>query len=114
MAGDRNERRKFPRYSYNIGVEVRQGNAKAGYWGNVDDISLGGCYINTFSPIVSGTDVILRFKLEELDILVAGRVATCHPGVGMGVQFSSFLSDDGANQLQILIANLERSGPPKD
>ncbi|SRR5579872_7567037 len=108
-APNNNERRKFPRYVYNIGVEVRTGHAKSGYWGNIDDISLGGCYVKTFSPLTAGTEVVLRLKAETVEILVTGSVATFHPGVGMGVRFKSFLSEDGENQLKILVANLERS-----
>src|SRR5579883_3029872 len=107
-APDHSERRKFPRYSYNIGVEIRTDSAKAGYWGNVDDISLGGCYIKTFSPLPVGTNVTLRLKTDSVEILTSGIVATFHPGVGMGVQFNNFLSPDGENQLKTLLATLER------
>lgn len=107
------ERRKFPRYSYNIGVEIRKPDATAGYWGNVDDISIGGCYINTFSPIPAGTELVLRFKVENGDILVAGKVATCHPGVGMGIQFLRFIGENGEAAMNSLVTALERSGPPR-
>ena len=113
MSGDNNKQRKFPRYSYHVGVEVRQDGARAGYWGNVDDICLGGCYINTFSPLRTNTDVVLLFKPENVEIAVSGHVVTFHPGVGMGVEFTNFISADGESQLKNLLATLEKDGQGK-
>ena len=109
MSDEKDKHRKFPRYPYHIGVEVRQSGAKTGYWGNVDDICLGGCYINTFSPLRTDTEVLLLFKPDTVEIAVSGHVVTCHPGVGMGVEFTSFVSVDGDSQLQNLLAGLEQS-----
>lgn len=113
MSGEYAKHRKFPRYSYHVGVEVRQNGAKGGYWGNVDDICQGGCYINTFSPLQTNTDVMLLFKPDTVEIAVTGHVVTCHPGVGMGVEFTNFANADGDRELKNLLATLEKSAQGK-
>ena len=48
------ERRRFPRYVCDTGVRIHPEKGHAGYWGTVGDISLGGCYVFTFSPLPAG------------------------------------------------------------
>jgi len=45
------ERRSHVRYICDGGVEVRTEGSTTGFWGTLTDISLGGCYVQTFSPL---------------------------------------------------------------
>jgi hypothetical protein len=96
------ERRKHPRYSCDLGVEVRVSDAGAGYWGTLADICLGGCYVSTFSPLPVGTDVVLVLKSPNLEISMSGTVVTAHPGVGMGVQFVGVPAEGQAHLKSLL------------
>ena len=53
------------------------------------DVSGGGIFLNTPSPLASGSDVELSFRLspDGPDIACSGRVVYAVPGVGMGIQF---------------------------
>lgn len=107
------EKRKYPRYSCDLGVEVRVAGAKSGYWGTLADICVGGAYVTTFSPLPIGTAVVLVIKNNNLEINIAGKVATFHPGVGMGVQFAGFMSPNGEAYLQTLLDELALSAAQK-
>lgn len=100
------EQRKHPRYSCNVGVEVRVADSKTGYWGTLADICLGGCYVSTFSPLPLETPVVLVVKSKNLEISIAGKVVTFHPGVGMGIQFAGSMTADGENELKSLLEAL--------
>lgn len=100
------EKRKHQRYSCDLGVEVRVAEAKTGYWGTVADICLGGCYVNTFSPLPIGTPVVLAIRTKNLEVTMHGKTVTFHPGVGMGVQFAGSLSPEEEGHLKSLIGNL--------
>lgn len=53
------------------------------------DVSGGGIFLNTPSPLASGSDVELSFRLspDGPNIACSGRVVYALPGVGMGIQF---------------------------
>jgi hypothetical protein len=112
MADQHKERRKHPRYACDVGVQVRPEGSGGGYWGTLADISLGGCYVYTFSPLTAGTVLSLTLRTGEREILAAGTVVTSHPGVGMGVEFSAFLTPEGDAHLKAFIAVLEAAIKP--
>lgn len=103
------EKRKYQRYTCDLGVEVRVANAKTGYWGTLADICVGGCYVTTFSPLPLGTSVALVIKSKNLEINIAGKVVTSHPGVGMGVQFDAFVNANGEPCLKSLLDELAQA-----
>lgn len=53
------------------------------------DVSAGGIFLNTPSPLASGSDVELNFRVspDGPEIACSGRVVWALPGVGMGIQF---------------------------
>jgi hypothetical protein len=107
MADQSKERRRHPRYACDVGVQVRPERSGGGYWGTLADISLGGCYVYTFSPLNVGTVLSLTLRTGEHEILAAGNVVTSHPGVGMGVEFIAFPTPEGDSGLKSFIAVLE-------
>ncbi|HEV2987134.1 MAG TPA: PilZ domain-containing protein [Candidatus Angelobacter sp.] len=108
MPAEFQERRRHSRFTCDLGVEVKTLDAKSGYWGTLGDISLGGCYIYTYSPLPSGADVALRIKTEGAEIAMVGKVVAFHPGVGMGIEFQGGSMEGAENNLKDLIGSLER------
>jgi hypothetical protein len=108
MAPEFQEKRKHARYPCDLGVEVRTADAKTGYWGTLGDVSLGGCYVYTFSPLPAGTTVILVIKTSEAEIDASGKVVAFHPGVGMGIEFQGFINEGGESQFRTLLASMEK------
>jgi PilZ domain-containing protein len=97
------KQRRHERYACDVGVEIRNADSGSAYWGTLADISLGGCYVNSFSPLPQGTSVILLIKPEAGQINVKGVTVSFHPGMGMGIAFMEFMSPDDEMHLKNLI-----------
>lgn len=106
MAVEYTERRRFPRYPCDTGVLIHLEEGNGGFWGTLSDISIGGCYIYTFSPLGVGQVVVLEIKASGKEINIAGKTVSSHPGVGMGVAFTQFRNADGEQILKSYIAHL--------
>lgn len=109
------EKRRFPRYPCDTGVQIRAGEASGGFWGTLSDISLGGCYVYTFSPLPLGQSVTLAIKANGVDISITGKTVSSHPGVGMGIAFDGFTQQDGEKDLTTYLnhlASLPKSSAP--
>jgi hypothetical protein len=106
MAVEYKQQRKFPRYPCDTGVLIHLEKGNGGFWGTLSDISAGGCYVYTFSPLPLGQAVMLQIKANGKEINVAGRTVSSHPGVGMGVAFSRFTNTEGEQVMKAYIAHL--------
>ncbi len=106
MATEYKERRRYPRYPCDTGVRIHPEKGNAGYWGTLSDISAGGCYVYTFSPLPVGQMITVVIKANDAEINLAGRTVSSHPGVGMGIAFQGFLHEDGEKRLSAYIAYL--------
>ena len=91
------EKRSHVRYACDGGVEVRPEGSAGGFWGTLTDISLGGCYVQTFSPLSVGTLLSMRVQTKMTEFRCTGNVQASHPGVGMGIIFADF--EEGQRQL---------------
>ena len=59
----------------------------------IEDMSLGGCFVNTTGRVDVGEDVVVEIKLPAGDWLqLNGTVVAYQQGIGFGVEFS-FLTD---------------------
>jgi hypothetical protein len=73
----------------------------------VDDVSLGGCFVNTFGRVELNEPVNVQINLPGGEWLsLSGRVASYQPGVGFGMCFDS-LSEEKLATLEELIATTE-------
>ena len=106
MATEYKEKRRHPRFACDTGVRVQPQTSNAAYWGTVGDISLGGCYVFTFSPLPVGQVVALAIKVNDKEITAAGRIVSSHPGVGMGVAFDGFPQEDAEERLRNFVTEL--------
>jgi hypothetical protein len=84
-AGDR---RKHPRYVTSGTASIRKQGSTESFETMITDLSLGGCYIQTFAPLPIGTSVVVQARVDEQVFGASGVIRTCHPGMGMGVEFS--------------------------
>jgi len=98
-------RRKHPRYPCTGGVEMRQHENGPPAWGNISDISLTGCYVETTNTLPLGS--MMWFHLRTHDLEIGGRavVKTSHHAVGMGIAFLHLTAEDQQN-LEFLIGTL--------
>lgn len=73
----------------------------------VDDVSVGGCFVNTYGHVELHEPVNLQILLRSGDWLaLRGKVASYHPGVGFGMAFT-FRSEEEKTALKELIASAD-------
>ena len=71
----------------------------------VDDVSLGGCFVDTYGHVELGEPVDLQILLPSGEWLaLRGTVTSYQPSVGFGMSFES-LSDDEKRAVKELIAS---------
>jgi hypothetical protein len=83
------ERRNSTRYPVSVEIEVTEMASRTPSRGNTTDVSLSGCYVATIFPLPTGATVDLKMWIDDCNINGHGSVQTCHPGVGMGLKFTS-------------------------
>lgn len=104
------ERRRYPRYQCSGGVQLSKEGTGLPVWVRLADIGLGGCYVETMSPLPLQTNVELVIYVDELKICGRGKVRTSHPTVGNGIAFTQMQPDDWL-RLHQLIARLAAATP---
>jgi hypothetical protein len=88
-------------------LEAKWESMSRAHEARVDDVSIGGCFVNTFGHVEHGEEINLQIQLPSGEWLrLQGLVASYQPGVGFGIAFSS-LSDEERTVLQELIATAE-------
>ena len=94
-------RRGDERVSTNLAV--RWDGQSGGHEARIEDLSLGGCFVNTTGRVDVGEVVSLSIKLPSGEWLpLRGEVVSYQQGIGFGVLFS-FLTDEEEQALRELI-----------
>ena len=91
------ERRRHPRYSCELTVDVQAPGEADVYRGQLADICLGGCYITMITPLPAGLTVLVHFKAGEQEAVLMGRTVTSLPGSGMGIEFTAPADSEGSD-----------------
>jgi len=75
----------------------------------VDDVSLGGCFVNTYGHVEPAEEINLQILLPSGEWLpLDGRVASCQPGVGFGMAFTSLSAAKRAVLQELIATTKER------
>lgn len=75
----------------------------------VDDISLGGCFVNTYGRVELGEEVDLQILRPSGDWLrIKGNVASYQQGVGFGMAFTNPSNDEKAVLEELICSAEER------
>jgi PilZ domain-containing protein len=108
MADIPGTRRAQQRFHVAGGVEMRRNEGAPPVFGNLSDVSLTGCYVETVSSMPVGTELL--FMLRVRDTVVRGRaqVKTSHHAVGVGLVFTHISKED-QQKLEFLVGNLAGS-----
>jgi hypothetical protein len=85
------ERRRHKRYKVHVPVELRVQGTDTPIRGETADISLSGLYLTTMFTFGIGTELDITLRVGESTVLAIGRVVTCHPTVGNGIEFLRML-----------------------
>ena len=104
MSGERrrNERKR-------ILLEAKWESLSSRHEARVDDVSLGGCFVNTYAKIELGEHVNLEIQLPSGEWLpLRGQVASYQPGVGFGMSFTSLSKEETAALKELIRTAVER------
>jgi len=75
----------------------------------VDDVSLGGCFVNTYAQVELGEHIDLQIKLASGEWLpLRGQVASYQPGVGFGMSFTLISAEETAGLEELIRTGEER------
>ncbi|HJY30665.1 MAG TPA: PilZ domain-containing protein [Pyrinomonadaceae bacterium] len=75
----------------------------------VDDVSLGGCFVNTYGRVESDEEISLQIQLPSGEwVRLKGRVASYQPGVGFGIAFTSLSKQETAVLNELIATTKER------
>lgn len=107
------ERRQYPRFDCDAGMEIRIEGATTPVRGKLSDISLGGCYVQMMMPLRVGSKVELSIWLDAAKIMTAGMVTSSHPGFGLGVKFIGMLAADRERLQAYLKTHAMAASEPK-
>jgi hypothetical protein len=91
------DRRRHPRIKCFVAVELRVDDAPDPIWGNLSNTSVGGCLVETASPVKPGAKVEIGLWLANGKIWVkgfalSGVVTRSGPTTGVRVRFDSMAS----------------------
>ena len=109
----RAERRKHPRYTCSLPVEIRQPGVSFPSQSCTIDVSLGGCYISSRFNMAVGTTIELKLWVGDMGIKTKAIIRTSDPGVGNGMEFVS-MDAAGQQALGDYLAKLEAGAPPAE
>lgn len=86
MANDVQEKRKHPRVR--VPLEARWQGQSGKYEARIDEIGMGGCYIESLGQVTVGERIIFQVQTPEGRWLVLhGEIVYAQPAMGFGVRF---------------------------
>lgn len=90
-------------------LEARWESMSSTHEARVDDVSLGGCFVNTFARVELEEEVNLEIQLPSGEWLaLRGRVASYQPGVGFGLAFSMLTEEETAELKELILTAEEK------
>jgi hypothetical protein len=89
------DRRRDPRHSVQVQIELREDGSDVPIRMNTTDLSRGGCYLELMMPLPVGTYVTATLWLSNCSVRMRGRVVTRHPQFGNGIKFLEFEDNGG-------------------
>ena len=112
-AAAHDERRRSVRHTVSAVVQVVDTRSGTRLTTRASELGLGGCYVDTLTPLPVGTVVKLALHKDKVLIEMTGKIVYSHPGLGMGIAFVEAASEHRA-ALEDWLNNLSQitySGP---
>jgi len=86
--------RRPPRYSFVTVVEVVDLHSETSLQGKTTDLSMFGCFVETWDPLPPETKVRVKITSRGAQFVALGRVARVRPSAGMGITFTDIAPND--------------------
>lgn len=100
------EKRRYPRRNVPVQVELHLEEVATPFRTSTSETSLGGCYVETMFTLAVGTLLRMTLWLGDEKVETEGRIATCFPQVGNGIEFKG-MSADAQGKLERYLAEHE-------
>ncbi len=97
------ERRRYPRSKTRVQIEMHAQGVSAPFRTATEEISHGGCYVETMFTFPVGTKLTMTLWLNNEQVSATGVVATCYPQVGNGIEFADMSAED-INKMEQFLA----------
>lgn len=99
---NRKNRRLYPRMKGRITIEFRPEGSDIPVLGNLTNISLGGCYVETSVILAPESRLLLNFSMDDTRLQAEGNVVRSDPGMGLAIKFKEGNRDSRAHLHEIL------------
>jgi diguanylate cyclase (GGDEF)-like protein/putative nucleotidyltransferase with HDIG domain len=96
------DRRLHTRMKCRLTVELHPQSGGGPIFGNLIDISLGGCYVETSALLSPGSGIKMVFSMDDGSLSAEGNVARIHPGSGIAIQFKEMSRESRERMYTIL------------
>ncbi|HKH99161.1 MAG TPA: PilZ domain-containing protein [Candidatus Sulfotelmatobacter sp.] len=101
------DRRRHPRIKCFVAVELRVDETQTPIWGNLSNTSVGGCLVETASPVRSGAKVEIGLwvpngKIWVKGFALTGVVTRSGPATGVRVRFGAMVPNERDSLRQFL------------
>jgi hypothetical protein len=106
------ERRAQTRFPFTASADVYELRSQTRVNGRCSDLSAGGCYVDTLSPLAVGAVVRVRLVRDSRAFESAAVVTYAHTSMGMGLAFTGMKRED-QEVLRSWIADLSGEQPPE-
>jgi diguanylate cyclase (GGDEF)-like protein len=102
-------RRLYPRVKGRLTTEISGSGQQPATLGIVTNLSLGGCYVETSSILLSGSKLKLTFSHEHTNVSIESEVVRMDMGMGAALKFNEATHEVRASLQRILeqLASLE-------
>ncbi len=105
------DRRRYPRLKCFVAVELHVEGSATPIWGNLSNTSLGGCFVESVSPVSAGANVEIGLwlssgKLWVKGMVLNGVVTKSTPSFGIRVKFAD-LNEPGRETLRQFLKFVE-------
>ena len=106
MAHTSDERRWQTRYACQGGAVIRAAGLHHPLYAQVSDISAGGMYLETPTPLPPNVELFVRMNIEGVTLEMPAKVKTTDAGMGMGVGFEKPSRENG-EKLALALQHLQ-------
>jgi diguanylate cyclase (GGDEF)-like protein len=96
------DQRLHTRLKCRLTVELHPEGQPGPIFGNMIDVSLGGCYVETTAILTPGSKLRVVFSMDDAELNAEGTVARIHPGSGVAVQFKEMSRESRERMHRIL------------
>ncbi len=98
----RKNRRLYPRMKCRVTIELRPQEGEVPILGNLIDVSLGGCYVETSTLMPAGSKLKVIFSIDDGRLQASGFVVRIDPGSGIAIQFNDMNREDRDKMHKVL------------